>query len=218
MTARSTSPPAPAIWRSSWRRGRARRRGRRQRLLRADARAGAREGAPTAAALRSASSGPTRSRCPYTDDEFAAATVGFGARNFSDLEQGVREMARVVRPGGSVVDARDHHPASPAAVDLLRAVVRPRRARARHARRRRRRPTATCRARSAASRVPRSSRACCHRCGLERDPLGADRRRDHRPARGRGGAMTRRRGRRSDAGGSTRRAADGARRAAAGAS
>jgi demethylmenaquinone methyltransferase/2-methoxy-6-polyprenyl-1,4-benzoquinol methylase len=40
---------------------------------------------------------------PYGDDEFDAATVGFGARNFSDLERGVSEMARVVRPGGRVV-------------------------------------------------------------------------------------------------------------------
>jgi demethylmenaquinone methyltransferase/2-methoxy-6-polyprenyl-1,4-benzoquinol methylase len=40
---------------------------------------------------------------PYPDDSFDAATVGFGARNFSDLEQGLSEMVRVVRPGGRVV-------------------------------------------------------------------------------------------------------------------
>ena len=40
---------------------------------------------------------------PYPDDRFDAATVGFGARNFSDLPQGIAEMARVVRPGGKVV-------------------------------------------------------------------------------------------------------------------
>jgi demethylmenaquinone methyltransferase/2-methoxy-6-polyprenyl-1,4-benzoquinol methylase len=40
---------------------------------------------------------------PYADSEFAAVTVGFGVRNFSDLDRGLAEMARVVRPGGKVV-------------------------------------------------------------------------------------------------------------------
>jgi demethylmenaquinone methyltransferase/2-methoxy-6-polyprenyl-1,4-benzoquinol methylase len=40
---------------------------------------------------------------PYGDDLFDAVTVGFGARNFSDLPCGLKEMARVVRPGGRVV-------------------------------------------------------------------------------------------------------------------
>lgn len=40
---------------------------------------------------------------PYPDAAFDAATVGFGARNFSDLRRGLAEMRRVVRPGGRVV-------------------------------------------------------------------------------------------------------------------
>src|SRR5918998_3533398 len=40
---------------------------------------------------------------PYPDAGFDAATVGFGARNFADLDGGIAEMVRVVRPGGKVV-------------------------------------------------------------------------------------------------------------------
>jgi demethylmenaquinone methyltransferase/2-methoxy-6-polyprenyl-1,4-benzoquinol methylase len=49
----------------------------------------------------------------YADGEFAAATVGFGARNFSDLDRGLGEMARVVRPGGRVVVLEITTPARP---------------------------------------------------------------------------------------------------------
>ena len=40
---------------------------------------------------------------PFGDDAFDAATVAFGIRNVDDLDAGLAEMARVVRPGGRVV-------------------------------------------------------------------------------------------------------------------
>ncbi|MDP4603929.1 MAG: bifunctional demethylmenaquinone methyltransferase/2-methoxy-6-polyprenyl-1,4-benzoquinol methylase UbiE [Solirubrobacteraceae bacterium] len=40
---------------------------------------------------------------PYEANRFDAVTVGFGARNFSDLDAGLAEMVRVTRPGGRVV-------------------------------------------------------------------------------------------------------------------
>ena len=39
---------------------------------------------------------------PFADGEFEAATVGFGVRNHADLEGGLREHARVLRPGGKL--------------------------------------------------------------------------------------------------------------------
>jgi demethylmenaquinone methyltransferase / 2-methoxy-6-polyprenyl-1,4-benzoquinol methylase len=40
---------------------------------------------------------------PYRDASFDAVTIGFGARNLADLEKGLSEMARVLRPGGRLV-------------------------------------------------------------------------------------------------------------------
>jgi demethylmenaquinone methyltransferase/2-methoxy-6-polyprenyl-1,4-benzoquinol methylase len=37
---------------------------------------------------------------PFADASFDAATVGFGIRNVADLDGGLRELARVLRPGG----------------------------------------------------------------------------------------------------------------------
>lgn len=40
---------------------------------------------------------------PFPDGSFDAVTAAFGVRNFEDLDQGLREMARVLRPGGRMV-------------------------------------------------------------------------------------------------------------------
>jgi len=37
---------------------------------------------------------------PFEDAAFDAATVGFGVRNLDDLERGLAELRRVLRPGG----------------------------------------------------------------------------------------------------------------------
>jgi demethylmenaquinone methyltransferase/2-methoxy-6-polyprenyl-1,4-benzoquinol methylase len=50
---------------------------------------------------------------PFEADSFDAATVGFGVRNLPDLDAGLRELARVVRPGGRVVCLEITRPVTP---------------------------------------------------------------------------------------------------------
>lgn len=40
---------------------------------------------------------------PFEDNYFDALTVGFGVRNYENLEKGLAEMFRVVRPGGKLI-------------------------------------------------------------------------------------------------------------------
>jgi demethylmenaquinone methyltransferase/2-methoxy-6-polyprenyl-1,4-benzoquinol methylase len=42
-------------------------------------------------------------RLPFPDASFDGATVGFGVRNLAGLDQGLRELARVLKPGGRLV-------------------------------------------------------------------------------------------------------------------
>ena len=47
---------------------------------------------------------------PFPDDTFSCVTTGWGLRNMPDLEGSLREMARVVRPGGRVVSLESMPP------------------------------------------------------------------------------------------------------------
>jgi demethylmenaquinone methyltransferase/2-methoxy-6-polyprenyl-1,4-benzoquinol methylase len=42
-------------------------------------------------------------RLPFADARFDGALVGFGVRNLMDLDAGLREAARVIKPGGRLV-------------------------------------------------------------------------------------------------------------------
>jgi len=55
---------------------------------------------------------------PFEDDLFQGAIVAFGLRNFTSLENGLKEMLRVVQPGGKVVILEFSRPENP----LLRRI------------------------------------------------------------------------------------------------
>jgi len=50
---------------------------------------------------------------PFEDNSFDCATIGFALRNVPDIEKTIREMARVVRPGGRVVSLELSKPNAP---------------------------------------------------------------------------------------------------------
>jgi demethylmenaquinone methyltransferase/2-methoxy-6-polyprenyl-1,4-benzoquinol methylase len=50
---------------------------------------------------------------PYDAGRFDAVTVGFGARNLADLDRGLNEMARVLKPGGRAVILEITQPTRP---------------------------------------------------------------------------------------------------------
>ena len=50
---------------------------------------------------------------PFLDNTFDVVSVGFGIRNVSDLEMGIREMTRVAAPGGRIVILEFTQPTNP---------------------------------------------------------------------------------------------------------
>jgi demethylmenaquinone methyltransferase / 2-methoxy-6-polyprenyl-1,4-benzoquinol methylase len=50
---------------------------------------------------------------PYGDETFDAVTVGFGVRNLADLDRGLGEMTRVLKPGGRMVILEITQPTRP---------------------------------------------------------------------------------------------------------
>jgi demethylmenaquinone methyltransferase/2-methoxy-6-polyprenyl-1,4-benzoquinol methylase len=49
-------------------------------------------------------------RLPFADASFDAVTISFGLRNVQDTDAALREMLRVVRPGGRLVVCEFSHP------------------------------------------------------------------------------------------------------------
>ncbi len=47
---------------------------------------------------------------PFADNSFDASTISFGLRNVHDPKQGIAEMLRVTKPGGTLVIAEFSHP------------------------------------------------------------------------------------------------------------
>ena len=55
---------------------------------------------------------------PMDNDQFDAVTVSFGVRNFQNLEKGLQEILRVLRPGGKLVVLEFSRPSLPGVQQL----------------------------------------------------------------------------------------------------
>ena len=51
-------------------------------------------------------------KLPFEDAQFDACMVSFGVRNFEDLDEGLREIHRIIRPGGRLVVLEFSRPAA----------------------------------------------------------------------------------------------------------
>jgi demethylmenaquinone methyltransferase/2-methoxy-6-polyprenyl-1,4-benzoquinol methylase len=61
---------------------------------------------------------------PFSADQFDAITVAFGVRNFENLESGLREMKRVLKPGGKLVVLEFSQPRTPGIRQLVNTYMR----------------------------------------------------------------------------------------------
>jgi demethylmenaquinone methyltransferase/2-methoxy-6-polyprenyl-1,4-benzoquinol methylase len=52
-------------------------------------------------------------RLPFADNSFDAVSLGYGLRNLADIQLGLREILRVLRPGGKFVSLDFGKPESP---------------------------------------------------------------------------------------------------------
>lgn len=60
----------------------------------------------------------------FADNEFDAITAAFGVRNFADIPAGLREMARVLKPGGMLCIIELSTPVNPLVKPLYRLYTR----------------------------------------------------------------------------------------------
>jgi demethylmenaquinone methyltransferase / 2-methoxy-6-polyprenyl-1,4-benzoquinol methylase len=61
---------------------------------------------------------------PFSAGQFDAITVAFGVRNFENLERGLREMRRVLKPGGKLVVLEFSQPRTPGISYLYKIYMR----------------------------------------------------------------------------------------------